>query len=427
LSKYFATLPTSTLLDLRYYCLYGAALLLPVTFFLGKSGRVSFFPTYIIALCVLSLVASHEVRQVVKQNQLSLGLVTLFLTYLALSSVDQSFRSSALFLSYGLLILCFVISLSVLEQRFKDFFDVFLLITVLSACLSVCYAIYVFHALDYQPLVEPRLYALGGLYNPVVSALSYGAITMLALSRFASTQNPRKKILWGVSITILLTGLIYTGTRSVWIGLFVACFSLLYLLPDLSASRKRRITIIAQLCLIVTMAILWKFGFHEEILRRSTSFRIEIWTEVLSSVFNGPYIFGHGLNAVETIHYQDFIFEHPHSIYFATLFYGGLVGLGLLLGLIGHLYWIWFRTEPKPYLIYALPLMTYGLVCLSMDGDKLLTKINFVWLLVWLPYAIALVQTTLPKVREEIGNEAIEETIDKTVAPASNRSGSENV
>jgi len=385
----------SKLLDLRYYCLYGAALLLPVTFFLGKSSRVSFFPTYIIALCVLSLVASHEIRQIVKQNRLSLGLLTLFLAYLALSNlrVDQSILSSALFLSYGLLILCFVVSLSVLEQRFKGFFGVFTLIIIVSACLSVCFAVYVFHALDYQPLVEPRLYALGGLYNPVVSALSYGAIAMLALSEYASTKDRQQKILLGISIIILLIGLVYTGTRSVWIGLFVASFSLLYLLPDLSTSRKRRILIIAQLCLIVVLAVLWKFGFHEEILRRSTSFRIEIWTEVLSSVFSGAYILGHGLNAEEIIKYQDYVFEHPHSIYLATLFYGGLLGLGLFIGFIGHLYWSWLKIEPKPYLIYALPLMTYGLTCLLVDGDKLLTKVNFVWLLVWLPYAIALMHT----------------------------------
>ena len=87
------------------------------------------------------------------------------------------------------------------------------------------------------------------------------------------------------------------------------------------------------------------------------------------------------------------MFEHPHSIYLATLFYGGLLGLGLLMGFIGHLYWSWLKIEPKPYLIYALPLMTYGLTCLLVDGDKLLTKVNFVWLLVWLPYAIALMHT----------------------------------
>ncbi|MFT5211459.1 MAG: O-antigen ligase [Flavobacterium sp.] len=384
-------------------------MLLPVTYFLGKSGKVAFFPTYLIGISLISLLGSQEVKRFYYANRSSLLLIAVFLAYLALSNIwiDQSIRTSALYIGYGLLILCFISSLAVLEQVFDNFFNSFLAILAISACLSVIYSVYFFHALDYQPLVESRLYALGGIYNPVVSALSYGAVLILALTHFATSQRLSQRLLYGVSILILTIGILYTGTRSVWIGLFVSSFVLLYFLPNITRLEKRRIIIVSQLCLIIILAVMYKFGLHESILQRSTSFRFEIWEAVLSTVWNNNLFFGHGLNALEVVRYEKFLFEHPHNIYIATLFYGGIFGLTMLVALIGKLLLSLYRENILPYRIYAISALSFGLTCLLIDGDKLLTKINFIWLLFWLPVAIAFIQLKGEK-KEPNTNEAVD-------------------
>jgi O-antigen ligase len=369
-------------------------MLLPITYFLGKSSRVSFFPTYLICLCLISLLGSQEVKRFFVANKFGLSLLFSLLAYLALSNlwIDQSFMTSLLYVGYALLVISFVASLSILEQRFNKFFDQFLAILVMSACVSVAYSVYFFHALDYQPLVEPRLYALGGLYNPVVSALSYGVVLILAITNIAINKNLAQRCIYGASVLILIIGIAYSGTRGVWVGLFVSSLILLYTLPTLTKSEKRRIIIIAQLCLVIILAVMYKFGFHEGILQRSTSFRFEIWSEVIASVWSNKLFFGHGLNALELVRYDSFIFEHPHSIYFATLFYGGLFGFGLLIVFLGQFCLSIVKNNLMPYGIYSLCALAFGLTCLLFDGDKILTKINFIWLLIWLPCAIGFMQ-----------------------------------
>ena len=384
-------------------------MLLPITYFLGKSGKVAFFPTYLICICSISLLGSQEVKRFFYANRSNLLLITAFLAYLAFSNIwiDHSIKTSALYIGYSLLILCFVSSLAVLEQYFDKFFNSFLAILVISACLSVIYSVYFFHALDYQPLVESRLYALGGLYNPVVSALSYGAVLTLSLTNFAINQKLSQRLLYGASIIILTIGIVYTGTRSVWIGLLVSSLVLLYFLPNLAQSKKIRIIIIAQLCLIAILAVMYKLGLHEDILQRSTSFRFEIWKTVLSTVWNNNLFFGHGLNALEVVRYEQFVFEHPHSIYFSTLFYGGIMGLTILLIVIGQLILSLYKENLMPYGIYAISALAFGLSCLFFDGDKLLTKVNFIWLLFWLPFAIAFIQKN-NDIKEPSPNETVD-------------------
>jgi hypothetical protein len=51
--------------------------------------------------------------------------------------------------------------------------------------------------------------------------------------------------------------------------------------------------------------------------------------------------------------------------------------------------------------------LSFGLTCLLIDGDKLLTKINFIWLLFWLPVAIAFIQLKGEK-KEPNTNEAVD-------------------
>jgi hypothetical protein len=66
-----------------------------------------------------------------------------------------------------------------------------------------------------------------------------------------------------------------------------------------------------------------------------------------------------------------------------------------------------YRENILPYGIYAISALSFGLTCLLIDGDKLLTKINFIWLLFWLPVAIAFIQLKGEK-KEPNTNEAVD-------------------
>ena len=113
------------------------------------------------------------------------------------------------------------------------------------------------------------------------------------------------------------------------------------------------------------------------------------------------WLIGYGDNASSTVDTAGYLFEHPHSIYLSTLFYGGIIGLGLLLALIAKSYVILFRAQAGEPRGIALACLTFGAVSLLFDGDYLLDKIDYVWLVLWLPVALTASLRTVRSDRDQ--------------------------
>lgn len=302
--------------------------------------------------------------------------------------MSGDFRSSLLYFGYSLLILSFVYGL-VYASRIKDWFlGVFLTTLVIAAAVSATYSTYFFFNLDYQPLTEKRLYALGGLNNPVVSAISYGAALSLCMSFFFVTNERGLKTVTLLLGFVLVMAIGLSGTRGVWIGLLAAGTTAVFSIPN--KFHQRRVILIL-LCLIpIALITGYLSGYAELFLKRSTSFRPEIWQATLSQWLNGNFILGSGIQADFDLYITPNRFMHPHSIYFSTLYYGGILGLGLLLIFIVRLLWVLVYKASQDTKIYAFPLLVYGLTTLLFDGNRLIEKVDFLWLSFWLPVALTL-------------------------------------
>ena len=84
----------------------------------------------------------------------------------------------------------------------------------------------------------------------------------------------------------------------------------------------------------------------------------------------------------------DCAWRHPHHLYVSTMFYGGVVGIGgLILVMIGSVSVTLESDHPSRWL--TLSLLTYGFAVLMFDGNRLISKIDFIWLVFWLPVAFA--------------------------------------
>ena len=144
-------------------------------------------------------------------------------------------------------------------------------------------------------------------------------------------------------------------------------------------------------CLIpVTLIASYLSGFTELMLKRSTSFRPEIWQATITQWLNGNLMLGAGIQTAFDLYIAPNKFMHPHSLYLSTLYYGGILGLGLLLMSIGRLFWVLLHKADLDVKTYALPLLVFGLVTLLFDGNRLVAKVDFLWLCFWLPVALTL-------------------------------------
>jgi len=372
------------------YCIAFFLILLTISYFLGENGRISYFPSYLIGIVGLGLALCGRFNLIIKSTKITTILLATILGYfcLAIMATNGDFYSSLRYFGYSLLLLSFVYGLVYASTTMEWFRDVFLSTLVIAAAVSAAYSTYFFFNLDYQPLAERRLYALGGLNNPAMSAMSYGAALSLCMSFFFLTKERGLRILTLVLGIVLIVAIGLSGTRGVWIGLLAAGAATIFLMPN--KSHQRRLMLILFCLIPVTLIASYLSGFTELMLKRSTSFRPEIWQATITQWLNGNLMLGAGIQTAFDLYIAPNKFMHPHSLYLSTLYYGGILGLGLLLMSIGRLFWVLLHKADLDVKTYALPLLVFGLVTLLFDGNRLVAKVDFLWLCFWLPVALTL-------------------------------------
>ena len=123
-----------------------------------------------------------------------------------------------------------------------------------------------------------------------------------------------------------------------------------------------------------------------------------IWQPVVEAVFaNGSWI-GAGLQsdlapvvdcADQLRGFTDCKVDHAHSIYVSTLQHGGILGLALLILVLVVAAADALELPPSESRTVTLVALAYGMTVLIFDGQSIVRKIDFVWLLFWFPVALA--------------------------------------
>ena len=379
------------------YAALGIMVLLSIAaFFLAESGKINNFPTYVVGILfiLLMLLDRSAVRHF--DAHLVLG-ITGLLTYFSLSALwadNGGLAAMLLYFGYSVLILSFVYSVLLLQMHYQEFLRFLVWFTVLAAVVSASYSVHLHYAFpEYQPLLEDRLVALGRLHNPVISALSYGMAIVMALHLLIFGTNNNDRFFSGFCIVVLLVGVTLTYTRSVWIGVSVATlYAIALYFPG---STWRRVAAAVLFLSVVVAIMLASFGW-DELVKRSTSFRPEIWGELINRTLKTNWLLGHGIIADSSVAHSSyehgtFSFHHAHSMYVATLFYGGVIGLSGFLGFLVYLGLRLHQADGDEKRGLATMALIYAVVVMFFDGDRFLAKVDYFWIVFWLPVAITLI------------------------------------
>jgi len=261
-------------------------------------------------------------------------------------------------------------------------------LTVMAAFVSGVYSIYLHFALpEYQPLPEQRMYSMGRLRNPVIGALSYGFAMTLAIYMLFTESSRSVKSAYLGAVLIFTTAIILTGSRGVYLAL-IASTSMAILLRYPSNRKLQILGVITTVLIFSAIAAL--FLGPELLFKRALSFRPEIWSEFVSRTIDSNVWIGLGMSANSEFSMPELLIQHPHSAFIATFYYGGVVGLSLYLGLI--LKSISALNEPGSTNVHLLAamLLAFGLTATVLDGNEILTKVNYLWFLIWFPIGLTL-------------------------------------
>ena len=239
------------------------------------------------------------------------------------------------------------------------------------------------------PPDDGRLAGLGQLDLQVPAALIFGVALLCTIYWVFEAPSRRLGALAVLNALCLSSAVLLTDSRNAWVAVPFAC--VVYLVSRRTRSPARFAVVVIALAgaALVVLGGLLLSPASEFVLPRGDSFRPAIWMEVLSRVLDHRPWFGNGVSTDGGVFVDCYLMSHPHNMYLAVLFQGGIVGVALFAALLALSIRTLLANFQRPEAKVALGIYALALPAYLLDGHELLARIGWTWMLIWLPVAIS--------------------------------------
>ena len=374
------------------YCLFFAG------FFLFPTSRIISNYYYItVVLPFLGIVFCKKINiRVIFSSQI-FKLCALFLVYMWITlfwAKDFEIKDILTYARRVLYMLGFIASTIYLVHAYPDFLKKLLtMLCWISAFVSVAYSIYFYLYLP-NPFPQARLAGYGLLYNPIRTSSIYG-ISFLGCLYLLYRQSVVKYQLLYVGLLVpLFSYMLLSQSRGPIFAIVFTLFIWLAIITFRSGFRKSIFSKFGILMIFVFAITISIFLVSPEFFRlffieRGLSYRLEIWENFFEIIKLKPF-FGHGLNAdTTTIMSDGQSFLHPHSVYVATAYYGGITALFIQLFLTGYAIYKSLNIENRSEQFFISTSIFFGALCIITDGNILIQHPKPFWIFFWFPIALS--------------------------------------
>jgi O-antigen ligase len=255
--------------------------------------------------------------------------------------------------------------------RVSRLFDLLTVTATLNAAISL--GIYAWVG------VAERLRGFAETRQPILGALVIGTCAIVTMHRLVEDRDRRLRALRGASLVLFMMFILATGSRGPVLAI-VAAFA-----AYLSFRGKRALFcgLAVVLLIICVIAFVDPLAAYAHRMLTRNSLRLPIWAEALELSAQRPLL-GYGLSA--QFRWEEWTF--PHSLYLSALYYGGAIGLFLVLATMTQpLLAAWRRWDPAtgPLLVaLVVYLATAGLT----DLGQPVKSPSELWYIQWLPIVI---------------------------------------
>jgi O-antigen ligase len=256
--------------------------------------------------------------------------------------------------------------------------------------MIICVALIGLAAMVYfyssQPFPTTRLESFGQLKNPGYVSSVNGVFAVVA-GYFAITANSGlKRTVYTLAFIILVAVVMMAQARSAFIAMLTA---IMVLVIWQVKSRTVRYAIMA--CIAAGLGVLGKplyMRFMTTGVDLSSDLRIQIWQDVFAQISSHPF-FGAGIATRMQFPTSGGVFTHPHSVYLSVTWYGGFIGLLILLATLAVSYRECIVQGRQKHDYLGLALLVYTTICVVIDYSEVITWPYEIWLQFWLAIAVA--------------------------------------
>ncbi len=356
-----------------------------VSVFLLESQSAASYPTYILALVMIATIRHWMDVFKLPMMRLTVALL-IWLCLSAFWSEPFEWREVLTVWSRGLLVFCFLVAVAECQLRGQ-------MQRWMGKALAVVGGVAMAGALVNFTLTDPadgRLNGLGQLDTHVIAALVFGVVLVFTLKLLHEEQHFMWKLFAAASILLAVVCIGLSDSRTAWVSTILGGGTYL-LATKIKDPRQLLVAVVSMVFVggVLFLALVLNDTTRELLLPRGDSFRLSIWSHTLERIVQSPWV-GLGINTLDEIRTDDVVHAHPHSLYLALWYQGGVVALGMyLVVLVLSLRSVLLRYETRDAKL-ALSVLVLGSSAFLLDGHELLDKIGEAWFLVWLPVGISL-------------------------------------
>ena len=357
-----------------------------VSVLLLSSQSAASYPTYL--LCFVMLLFFPQWKDVFKLGLLRW--IALLIAWLCLSTLwadPLNGRASVSVGIRGLLVFCFVVALAECELRgqLEKWMGVALTVVGVAAVLA---------ALVNFVITDPddgRLSGMGQLDTHVVAAWVYGVVLLFVLQMSLTSRSRAVKTLGFCVVSLIAVAVILSDSRNAWVAVALGVLALVasHKVGDVRQFVVAVATgaVIFGTCILVALAT---DGGRELMLPRGLSYRPTIWSATLERIFDSNPWIGLGITTPDLITRDGLTFQHPHNMYLAVLFQGGLIALSLYVVVLVKSIGVLLEHFEKSSAKFAIAVLVLALPAHLLDGHELIDKVGDTWFLIWMPIGISL-------------------------------------
>lgn len=205
-------------------------------------------------------------------------------------------------------------------------------------------------------------------------------------------QQKKSKIFYSISYILMAIALVSTGSRGSIASTLVICFFANALSKQ---GMKATLAMLVVVSFVMLVAVNWEYPMISEWINRGSSYRFVLWEQVINSLSeNSRWYFGWGIGHITDLwlpYGQQAI--HPHSIYFGSLYYGGVVGGVLYISLLALVSYRFIRLLSEDnqtntsFLVAMSGIWFFGLVLGIVDYGAWFQEFHVDWLWLWVPFS----------------------------------------
>lgn len=219
--------------------------------------------------------------------------------------------------------------------------------------------------------------------HPILGANVMCIALVLALSGLLSEPQRGWRVAHGATAALCVLFVFATGSRGPFLAMLAAASGFLIL--------SRRFAVLAILggaAVLGALAVVLVPGGMEFVVGNleRNSFRLDIWREAVGLAAQRPWL-GYGAANAHWFVLPKITF--PHSLYVSALYYGGVVGLGLVLAMLVSVATRAWRSGGEDRALF-LALLTVPVVGGLTDIGQFVKSPSELWYILWLPVAAIL-------------------------------------